>query len=191
MKLQLSPDLFSPKSEDKLKPKYISRNDEGAYDIGLGLALKAFGEVPPIPSTNVLNVYFSGDKVISRSDKNGMLLPLFPDPVESEFPDETLNQSSAFDAGRNGLRSVAWRKKGDDAPSFELLGSLMEPIETCLAAGANLTVDVYGFASYRWDSASNEAEKADLNHALSEGRRMALIDKLAAASANAKGRYVD
>lgn len=117
--------------------------------------------------------------VTSFEADDALLLPFFP--VDVTGTGEDLER--AFEAGLRALDEVE-EQNGLELRYREGLLFYLQRLVTFIEAhvadgGHDLTLDVTGFATERWIAASTETRRNELNHALAEGRRLAVIKYLA------------
>lgn len=116
-----------------------------------------------------------GRPIKTLDQKNAVLLPFFPDPVTSVG-----NSKDAFKHGRKDdyftVPEIRTSPSGQTETFFDYMTG---PIVSCLRNPKfKITIDVQGFASGDWEDKIDEDEKKNRNHALAEGRRIAVLARL-------------
>ena len=125
--------------------------------------------------TNVVNFQ---DGTLAEH-RNAMILPFFP-----HAPKDTNNETKgAYQAGRDRTYETTFVaiKDGDETGAAEhrdYMEVIVDSIHEQLVNGEDIAIDVMGFASAPWKHAKDEEHRKDLNHALAEGRRAAVLNTL-------------
>ncbi|MEM9044978.1 MAG: hypothetical protein AAGC81_09790 [Pseudomonadota bacterium] len=130
-----------------------------------------------------ISFFVDGTEITTLDQRNAILMPFFPDPVTST--------SSVDDAYDHGASVTLFRDPiiRNEATEWEqtFFAYVTDPVAACLSKHDDftLTVDVQGFASPEWNAvldatnpANNQRLRNARNHALAEGRRMAVLQRL-------------
>ncbi len=94
----------------------------------------------------------------------------------SNIKESRNNASEAFDLGQQAISRV--RGTEDEGPAIYFLDRLVDQIEDALTRVSTLTLTTRGFASVEWVGVLEPERKGHLNHALAEGRRVAVLNYL-------------
>jgi hypothetical protein len=111
----------------------------------------------------------------AAENANSILLPMFNTPVRST---EDVLTTLAF-----GLNSLTVNSKGSNELQVmhneNWLETVTEPLLNCVGndvrGSSKIVLDILGFASEQWEKELPDHQKVINNHALSEGRRLAVI----------------